>query len=112
MDSDRDRRDQKQHGHEDEDDREGDLEAGALPFQALVLRRGKMGLIAMLQHPRLDIAPDKKIQLVDIVEADERAHPLLLVVRDYDDLALAGAAKRILADLLEAEREGEAGAGH
>jgi hypothetical protein len=66
----------------------------------------------MRQHPRFDKAADIEIKVTELAEPNERADALVLVVGHDDDLALVGAAQRVLADILEAERKGEAGARH
>src|SRR5436190_10151953 len=71
-----------------------------------------MGLVAVRQHPWLDEPSDIEKEVAELVEPDQRAHPLFLVVGDDDDLALIGAAQRILLDILKTEGEGEPGAGH
>src|SRR5439155_16553203 len=108
----RDRRSEKQQRNEDVDDSERDLKPGTLTFEALILRRRKVNLVAMRQHPRFDKAADIEIKVTELAEPNERADALVLVVGHNDDLALVGAAQRVLADILEAERKGEAGARH
>src|SRR3954467_14251388 len=79
------RGDEKQHCHEYEDHGEGDLEAGALQLQALVLRRREMRLVAVRQYPRLDEADEIKIEVAELAEPDQGAYPLFLVLGDDDD---------------------------
>src|SRR5262249_54279554 len=88
MDADRYRGDEKQHRHQDENHREGDLKPRALSLQALVLRGGEMGLVARRQHAGLDKAADIEVEVAELVEPNQRTNPLLLVVGDDNDLAL------------------------
>ncbi len=110
VDADRDGRGEDQHRDHDVDHRELDLQSGALAFELLILRRREVGLVAMGEHPRFDKPPDIEVEIAELVEPDERAHPLFLVVGHDDDFALLGAAQRVLADVLEAERKHETGA--
>src|ERR1041385_5817619 len=112
MNADRDGRSEKQQRDEDVDNGEGDLEPGTLTLEALILRRREVNLVAMRQYPRFDEAADIEVKVAELTEPDERADPLVLVVGHDDDLALVGAAQRVLADILKAERKSEAGARH
>src|SRR5690349_10590859 len=104
-----DRRREKQHCDKNIDYSKCDLEPGTLHLEPLVLLGREMRVLAMRQHPRLDIPADIEEQVAEFVQADESAHPLLAVVGHDDDLALLRAPQRILADILEAEAEHETG---
>src|SRR4051812_6427544 len=95
------RRRKKQHRDKDIDHRERDLEPGTLYLEPLVLLGREMGVLAVGQHKRLDIAANIQEKIAEFIQSDERAHPLLAVVGHDDDLTLLRAPQRVLADILE-----------
>ena len=109
MNADGHRRHQEQHRHHHEDQREGNLKPGALAFHLLVQRGGALGLLHVIQHPRLDKPPDIKIDVAELVEPHQRPHPVIAVVGHYRHVAGVGEVDRVVGNGLETQGERKTG---
>ena len=105
--ADPDRGQQQQQGDHDEDQREGDLQAGALALQFLVELHRPAGPVDVAQHARIHQAADEEIGVGEGIEPQQRADPILGLGRQDHHLATLGALHGPVRNLrIEVEQAG------
>ena len=109
--ADPDRGQQQEQRHDPEDRREGHLDAGPAQLQRVVLVDHLAGPVHVVEHAGVDEPADEQIGVDEVVEPDQRPHPVVGIAGQHDHVALARLVQGRGRQPLELEHVAEPGAG-